>query len=496
MARTIDRVTFDDAEYAAFGQRLEGNLRALRTILGRPGFGEGDLSLGAELEMAIVDANARPLGVNKEILALSTDPRLGLELDRFNLEYNLTPVLAHGHPFTRLQAEATEALEAANRLAAAFGGRVIPIGILPTLTETDLQIGALTDAPRYHALSERVRQLRHTPSVVRIRGQDAIQISCTEITLEGANTSFQVHYRVPPREFARSYNAAQLALPLAMAVSSNSPTFLGRRLWDETRIALFKQALDYRDFEATRWRPPARVSFGHGWVREGAWECFAESVGLFQPIFPIVDDEDSEGIARAGGVPRLSELRLHQGTIWRWNRPVYDPGFGGHLRIEMRALPSGPTPVDMVASAAFLIGLTRALTDRVDEMLPRFPFAYAEYNFYRAAQQGLGATLLWPSNAATVASPFEVSAEHAVLTALPLAAEGLHALGVAPEESERLLAIIRGRVESGTTAARWQQRLLDRLLASEQPGDALPLLVERYLAHAQSGLPAHEWSDD
>jgi len=496
MARTIDRTTFQAAEYEAYGRRLESNLRALRTVLSRPDFGEGEVSLGAELEMSIIGADARPLGVNKEIVALSTDPRLGLELDRFNLEYNLTPVLAGGHPFTRLQGEATEALSTANRLAAPFGGRVIPIGILPTLTEKDLEIGALTDAPRYHALSEGVRRLRHTPSLLRIRGQDAIQISCTDITLEGANTSFQVHYRVPPRHFARSYNAAQLALPLAMAVSSNSPTFLGRRLWDETRIALFKQALDYRDFEATRWRPPARVGFGHGWVRDGAWESFAESVALFQPIFPIVNDEDCEGIARAGGVPRLSELRLHQGTIWRWNRAVYDPGFGGHLRIEMRALPSGPTPIDMVANAAFLVGLTRALTDRVDEMLPRFPFAYAEYNFYRAAQQGLGATLLWPSGTSSVASPFEVPVAHAVLTALPLAAEGLHALGVAPDESERLLAIILGRVESGTTAARWQQRLLARLLTSEQLSDALPLLVERYLAHSQSGQPVHEWSDD
>ncbi|MEP7344443.1 MAG: glutamate--cysteine ligase [Gemmatimonadaceae bacterium] len=495
MARPIDRTTFEDAEYDAFGVRLESNLRALRGLLSRPGFGEGDVSLGAELEMSIVDRHARALGVNREVLARSNDPRLALELDHFNLEYNLTPVCARGHPFARLEAEAASALNETNRLAGPLGGRIVPIGILPTLTEEDLEIGALTDEPRYHALSEGVRRLRHAPSLVRIQGDDSIALSSSDVTLEGANTSFQVHYRVTPRNFASSYNAAQLAIPLALAVSSNSPTFLGRRLWEETRIALFKQSLDYRDFDPTRWRPPTRVGFGHGWVREGAWELFAESAGLFAPLFPICDNEDAEETVADGGIPRLSELRLHQGTVWRWNRAVYDPDFGGHLRIEMRALPSGPTPVDMVASAAFLVGLTRALSDRVDEMLPHFPFAYAEYNFYRAAQQGINATLLWPGMRSGASSPVEVAATHAVLTALPLAAEGLALLGVASDESDRLLDIVRDRVLSGTTPSRWQRRVLDRLLLTHDRADALALLVEQYLTQAQTGRPVHEWSD-
>ena len=495
MARAIDQTTFTEAEYAAFRARLESNLRALHALLARPGFGEGESSLGAELEMSIVDASARALGVNREVLARSTDPRLALELDRFNLEFNLTPVLARGHPFRHLQVEATGALAEANRLAAPLGGRIVAIGILPTLTEQDLHISALTDVPRYHALSEGVRRLRHAPSMVRIQGDDSIVLSCTDITLEGANTSFQVHYRVRPRDFARSYNAAQLAIPLALAVSSNSPTFLGRRLWDETRIALFKQSLDYRDFEATQWRPPARVGFGHGWVRDGAWEIFAEAVGLFAPILPICDDEDAAATVAAGGIPRLSELRLHQGTVWRWNRAIYDPDFGGHLRIEMRALPAGPTPLDMVANAAFLVGLTRALADRVDELLPRFPFGYAEYNFYRAAQQGVNAKLLWPSPRASESSPIEVTALHAVLTALPLAAEGLALLGVASDESDRLLGVIRDRVMSGTTPSRWQRRVLDQLLLTHDRDEALALLVEKYLAQAMTERPVHEWSE-
>lgn len=495
MARAIDRTHFTSADYAAFSARLELNLQALQRLLNRPGFGTGARTLGAELEMSIVGADARALGVNREVLAHCGAPRLALELDQFNLEYNLAPVPATGRPFEALEREIESALTCANRGAQAFGGRIVTIGILPTLTEEELGSSALTDFTRYHALAEGVRRLRHTPTSVRIQGADAVALKTSEITLEGANTSFQVHYRTDPTVFADSYNAAQLATGVVLAACGNSPIFLGNRLWDETRIALFKQALDYRDFDATRWRAPARVGFGHGWVREGAWELFAEGASLFPPIFPICDDEDPLAVVAAGGIPQLAELRLHQGTVWRWNRAIYDHDGGGHLRVEMRALPSGPTPVDMVANAAFLIGLTRALEDRVTQLLPAFPFAYAEFNFYRSAQQGLDAMLLWPPTHLTASSPAEVAAPHAVLTGLSLAAEGLASIGVDDVEAARLLGIVRGRVESGQTAARWQRRTLDRLLERHDRPEALALLVEQYMAHSTSGRPVHEWSD-
>lgn len=495
MARTIDRTTFDAADYAAFQERLAFNLRALRLLLERPGFGEGPSSLGAELELSIVGADGRPLGINRDVLGGCGSPHVALELDRFNLEYNLTPVPAAGQPFAAIERQLQQALECVARSAAPLGGRIVAIGILPTLTERDLAANALTDFPRYQALAAGVRRLRHTPVSVRIHGQDALELQSSDVTLEGANTSFQVHYRVAPSDFARSYNAAQLATAIALAVSANSPTFLGRRLWDETRIALFKRALDYRDLDAARWRAPARVGFGHGWVRDGAWELFAEGAALFPAIFPICDRDDPITEVLSGGVPRLTELRLHQGTIWRWNRAIYDPAEGGHLRIEMRSLPAGPTPIDMAANAAFMIGLTRALADRVDDLLPALPFAYAEYNFYRAAQQGLDALLLWPSSQLTTPSPVEVAAHHAVLTALPLAAEGLAALGVDDDEGARLLAVIRARVESGITPARWQRRTLERLLDTHARNEALSLLLERYLENAATERPIHEWPD-
>lgn len=491
MARPIDQECFSDEDYERFARCVQQNLAALRLVLARPGFGEGEPTLGAELELCIVDRLGRALGVNRDILAAHVDKRLTLELNRFNLEYNLTPVSARGTPFMALEGELTAALASLNTTAQRFGGRVVAIGILPTLTPDDVAQHALTDFPRYRALSAGLRRLRQSPFSVRIDGADPLSMRGDDITLEGANTSFQLHLRVPPRQFADIYNAAQLATPLALAISGNSPIFCGHRLWEETRVALFKQALDVREMEEGRWRPPARVSFGHGWVREGAFELFAESAALFPPILPVCSDEDALAIAESGGLPRLDELRVQQGTVWRWNRAIYDPGHGGHLRIEFRALPAGPTPVDMMASAAFLLGLTIALRAHVGGLLPAFPFTACEWNFYRAAQLGMQTDLLWPCESAP--SPRLVPARRLVERLLPQAASGLAELGVSDAETQRLLGVIHARVALGATGARWQRRTYDTLRTSMGRPQALAYLMERYIARSATGAPVHAW---
>ncbi|NNL83997.1 MAG: glutamate--cysteine ligase, partial [Myxococcales bacterium] len=302
-----------------------------------------------------------------------------------------------------------------------------------------------------------------------------------------------VHFLVPPDAFARVYNAVQLTTPLALAASTNSPTFLGHRLWDETRVALFKQSVDSRPVEAQRWRAPARVSFGHGWVRSGAFELFQEAVSLFPPLLPVLSDEDPAEVQAGGGIPNLGELRLHQGTVWRWNRAIFDPASGGHLRIEMRALPSGPTPVDMMAAAAFQVGLAHALREEVERCIPGFPFEYAQWNFYRAAQSGLDAKVLWPSSRAP--SPVERPVDELILEMLPRADEGLDQLGVDVAERRRLLGVFRDRVESGVTPSRWQHRVLEQRKSRMHRQDALREMLEEYLAHADRRLPIHEWRD-
>jgi gamma-glutamyl:cysteine ligase YbdK (ATP-grasp superfamily) len=493
MGLAIDRESFDEEDHRRFAARLREGLAALEALLAQPGFGEGPATIGAEVELSLVDDAARPLPVNEAVLADCADPRLTVELDRFNLECNSAPVSLAGRPFTALGEDLGDALAAVARAGRAHGAHPVLVGILPTVRAEDLGPRAMSDAPRFRALDAAIRRLRESDFALCIVGEDRLDTTCADVTAEGANTSLQLHLRVSPGAFAATHAAAQLATAPALAVAGNSPLFLGRRLWEETRIALFKQAVDERGELAESWRPAARVSFGHGWVREGAHELFAECVALHAPLLPACGAEDALAVVRAGGVPRLEELRLHNGTVWRWNRAIYDPGAGGHLRIELRALPSGPTLADMLANAAFLLGLTLALREETAWMLPAFPFEYAHRNFYRAAQRGLDATLLWPTRDAP--SPQAVPAAELVARLLPRAHAGLVKAGVDDAEAGRLLAVVAARAESGRTGARWQRRALARLERGAARDEALAALVARYRAEAATGRPVHEWAD-
>jgi hypothetical protein len=286
-------------------------------------------------------------------------------------------------------------------------------------------------------------------------------------------------------------NAAQMATAPVLAAACNSPLFLGRRLWDETRVALFRQVTDDRAPVGQHdWRPH-RVSFGHGWVRGSALELFAESVVLHPSLLPVLGPEDPIKAAREGRVPQLAELRLHQGTVWPWNRAVYDSADGGHLRIELRALPAGPTVADMVANAAFLVGLTVALAPIADEMMSGFTFGHALRNFYQAARFGLGAELLWPSAPNRMARPVEPAA--LIEELLPLAREGLLSMGVDADEADRWLPIVAERVRTGRTGARFQREVFDELMVSMPVEGASRSLLERYQAESESGRPVHVW---
>lgn len=439
-----------------------------------------------------MDDHGRALPINREVLARHLDPRLALELDRFNLELNLSPVPAAGDPFGAMEREMVSALEEVRASTASLGGRVASIGILPTLRREDVDGSAMTPLPRYRALSAGLARMRRGPFHIDIRGRhEAMDLLADDVTLEGAGTSHQIHVRIPPRDFADTYNAAQWMTPLAVALAANSPVFLEKLLWEETRIALFKQAVDGRDPEQIGWRGPSRVSFGHGWVRRGALELFAESASLFPPLIPVMSDEDPLACVRDGGVPYLGELRLHHGTVWQWNRAVYDPAAGGHLRIELRALPSGPTPADMAANAAWLLGLVFGMRDTVASQLAALPFRYAEINFYRAAKEGLAAQLIWPSQGGSGLR--EIPVVDLAAQSLPLAHEGLAALGVEADVAAQRLGVIRDRLAAQTTGAVWQRRGLERIPGARR--DALARMLEAYMGHSNRGCPVHEWSE-
>jgi gamma-glutamyl:cysteine ligase YbdK (ATP-grasp superfamily) len=494
MGLQIQKETFEPEEYQRFSQRLAESLDALGQVLARPGFGVGPRTIGAELEMFLVDSAGYPLPVNRQVLGQTMDPRVTVEIDRFNLECNLRPTLLAGRPFTAMRAEFESALAEVRRAAATLGARVVVTGILPTLREADLGRGAMTGLARYRALSAAILRRRQEPIRVVIGGEDPLTLEWDDVTLEGANTSLQYHLRVDPADFARMYNAAQLVTAPVLAVSSNSPFLLGRRLWDETRVALFRQAVDDRGEAQSESPQHGRVTFGHGWARQGPLELFAESVALHPPLLPVLGSESPLARVAEGALPRLDELRLHQGTVWSWNRAIYDPSAGGHVRIELRALPAGPTVVDMLANGALLLGLTLGLSEQMESLLPGLPFTCARGNFLRAAKEGLDAKLLWPERHAP--SPRLVPAVELVERLLPVAHQGLVGAGVDSEEATSLLSLIQARLRARVTGARWQRKMLARLEEHMPRPDALGALLERYMAHAASGRPVHEWPLD
>jgi gamma-glutamyl:cysteine ligase YbdK (ATP-grasp superfamily) len=491
MGLDIDRTVFTAEDYQAFDRRLEANLDCLDQLLVRPGFGEGSASLGSELEMYVVDGSGNPLYANEEILAQANDPQLTLELNRYNLEYNLTPYGLGESAFRSTESEILAKLEQLRAVAAGHGGRVVPIGILPTLRQSDFGLHCITPRRRYRVLVEQLIRRRGDGFRIDINGDDPLKLALADITLEGANTSFQVHYRVSPADYADTFNAIQLATPLALAAGANSPTLFGHRLWNETRVPLFKQSIDTRHPDRYGWNKPARVNFGQGWARRGAGELFREVVRIYPALMPICADVSPADELASGTTPSLAELRLHQGTVWLWNRPVYDDLGGGHLRVEMRALPAGPTAVDMVANAAFLIGLAEGLRPHINELLPGLPFPRAEYNFYRAAQHGLDAKLLWPQRGRS--DYRERDASEIMVSVLPLARAGLEAIGVAHDEARHYIEIIEQRLQRRQTGAIWQRNMLAQLRERMPLQEALHELLEVYMEHSEKNLPVAEW---
>src|SRR5271165_3212941 len=503
MGTEITREKFSERDYVRFAERLEHCLSDLGQLLGRPGFGAGPVTIGAELELFLADGAAQPLPLNQAVRAMAADPRVALELNRFNLELNCSPVLLAGRPFTPLAGELGVLLDRVGAAARAHHGRVALIGVLPTLSHAHLGADAVTGTARYQALDRGLRRLRRGPLQIKISGAEPLELTSEVIALEGANCSFQVHLRVAPGDFTRVYNAVQLATAPALAVAGNSPTFLGHRLWEETRVALFKQSVEDRDSRGPKRRPP-RTTLGTGWLRDGALELFTESVRLHQPLLPFVsapeaadpeaaDPEaaDPEAGFQVGDPPRLDELRLHQGTVWRWNRAIYDPASDGHLRIEMRALPAGPTVIDMMANAAYLIGLTLWLAGQDQEWTYALSFERADEGFHRAAQYGLAAQLSWPAWRRDQIRT--LTAAELVTQSLPAAKQGLLQAGVVEAEVDMLLDVITARAVSGQTGSVWQRRTLAAAEKGAAREHALAAMLNGYLHCAATGQPVHTW---
>lgn len=490
MGLDIDRTTFSVGDYQLFIQRLDDSLGVLQDLLSQPGFGEGPRSFGAELELYLVDGDGAPAHVNEQVLEAAQDPLLTLELNHYNLEYNLKPYDISEQALLMSERDIVAALEHLNGVAAKFDAQVVPVGILPTLQESDFGDDCITNRRRYHALVKQLIRRRGEQFQIEIDGVEPLTLGMDSITLEGANTSFQTHYRVSPDTFVDTYNALQMATPLVLALGANSPGLFGHRLWAETRIPLFKQSIDTRQTDRYQWSEPARVHFGSGWMRDPV-DAFRELVRLYEPLLPVCGDICPREQYDTGEVPTLDEFRLHQSTVWVWNRPIYDPASGGMLRVEMRALPAGPTAIDMLANSAFLIGVAEGLKPDIGELLPALPFRMAEYNFHRAAQWGLDARIIWPQLKQSRCREYPIAT--IIEKMLPVAEQGLHYIGVSDTEISRYLGVIEQRLARGQTGASWQLAMLDKLSATKTKEVALRKMLNVYMANSLTNEPVAQW---
>jgi hypothetical protein len=444
---------------------------------------------GLEIELNLIDPDAQPAMRNAEVLADLADPSFQTELGQFNLEINVAPRVIEGDGLDVYEREVLASLVHADERARKSDAQLVLIGILPTLRQEHTVLANLSDNPRYQLLNEQIINARGEDIALDIRGQERLEAESDSIAAESACTSVQFHLQVSPEDFARHWNASQAIAGIQVAVGANSPYLFGKRLWAETRIALFEQATDTRPEELKAQGVRPRVWFGERWITS-IFDLFEENVRYFPPLLPITDDEDPVAVLEAGGVPHLGELRLHNGTIYRWNRPVYDVMNGRpHLRVENRVLPAGPTVVDQVANAAFYFGLVGELVQQDRPIWTQMTFSAAEENFHTAARDGLDAQLWWPDHG-------EVQVAALVLDELlPLASAGLDRFGVYPATRDRLLGVIEGRCRTGRNGAAWQTETVNDLQARHHLDrrSALREMLQRYSVGLHVNEPVHTW---
>ncbi len=490
MGRHDIEVGYSPDELRKFEERLLADAEAFEFMLREGAFETGVRRIGVEQELFLIDDHGRPAPRAPEILKALGGPNAvyQTELARFNVEVAFPHALFQGDCFANLERDMRLHLAKVRRAAQMHGVDAVAIGILPTLGWEHLGLDWMTPNPRYFAINRALTTLRGGSFRISIRGVDHLQATHDNVMLEAFNTSFQLHMQVDPDEFPRMYNAMQLASGPVMAAAGNSPLLLGNRLWEETRIALFRQSVDERsDHHQSRGRR-TRVFFGNDWVRRSVLEVIREDITNYRVIIPVGDDEPwPQDVLRRGEIPRLKSFALHNGTVYRWNRPCYGLVDGRPtLRIENRPLPAGPTVIDSLANMAYLFGLTLGLVDRFGDVAERMPFHDCSANFYNASSTGLRAALMWLDGRTR-------PADELILQTIPIAAAGLQSAGVSDRDTNRLLDLISERVASGQTGSRWMMEGYNRLRAVVPQDEALQGITRAYVRRQRTSRPVHTW---
>ena len=478
----------DDATYQGFMKSLLAEVHALETMLDRGLIESGVRRIGAEQEMFLIDRAHKPATKALEILENINDDRFTHELGLFNLEANLSPQNLSGNCLRLMENELQDVYKRAREAAEQADCDIALIGILPTLTMKNLGLDSMVPTSRYYALNDAIRALRGDDFHFTINGIDQLSVKHDNVMLEACNTSFQVHFQVSPENFARQYNIAQAVTGPLLAAAVNSPILLGKRLWHETRIAVFEYSIDTRSEAHQERGLRPRVHFGDRWLDGSVTEIFKEDIARFRIVLTTETEDDPLAMIEQGIMPSLNALRLHNGTVYRWNRPCYGVHNNvPHLRIENRVIPSGPTIVDEMANAAFFYGMMAGMSAQIEDIRDHLTFADVKANFLGAARDGIRAQMNWFDDT-------HLPAKQLVLEQLlPLAREGLQEAGIDQDDIDRYLGVLHDRVSMRRTGSRWALESLEKMGDNGTQDQRMRCLVNSMVEQQTTGRPICEW---
>jgi CBS domain-containing protein len=474
-----------------FKQHLIKDIKALSLMLENGMFESGVQRIGAEQELNFVDESWRPSLIAPEILDRLTDEVFTSEYCKFNFEINLPPLAFSGNCLSEMKRLISTSLNEVTKEAAKFNSDIILVGILPTVLKSDATIDSITPEPRYRALFNLLQKYRGKAYEYHIKGIDDLIIRDNLAVFGGCMTSFQLHFQISPEDSVEKFNWAQMISGPVLAMATNSPLFLGKRLWHETRIALFQQATDTRKPYNNYKEREARVSIGSDWVRNSILEFFQDEVVNYKVMLATEITEDPIEMVNKGKAPKLQALNFHNGTIYKWNRPCYGISNNGkpHLRIENRILPAGPTMEDQVANAAFWLGLMNGQPEKYKNLPDKMLFSDAKDNFLKAARLGLEVKFNWLDGKL-------ISAQKLITDELlPLAEEGLRKANVDENDIRHNLDIIYKRVNKGITGSKWMISSFNNLVKEGTAYEALVAITSGIVKRQKEGKPVHEWED-
>ncbi|MEL6810172.1 MAG: CBS domain-containing protein [Bacteroidota bacterium] len=474
-------------DHASFTRHLLDDISALEYMLENNLFEKDIVRIGAEQEFCLVDTDWRPANNSVGLLQQINDPHFTTELAKYNLEINLDPFELKGNCFRLLEDQLLALLAKARVEAKKQDTRIVLTGILPTISKNQLDIEYLTPKPRYHALNETLTEMKQSHFQLHLQGVDELNLSHNSVLFEACNTSFQMHLQIEPNDFVASFNWAQAIAGPVLSICTNSPLLLGRELWDETRIALFRQSIDTRTISMALKEEDARVSLGIDWAKGSPADIFKDNIARYKIILTKDIDRNSMEVLENGRIPKLKALNIHNGTIYPWNRACYGVGNGkAHLRIENRYIPSGPSVKDEMANFAFWVGIMTARPKEYDDMSLVMDFKDAKSNFIKAARYGKDALLTWGNKKYEVPDLMEE-------VMLPLAYKGLGRLGIDTNDIDELLGIIQRRI-TGTGGSQWITSNYRRLRKLFTRDTSLRLITKAMHTKQQQNTPVDQWS--